>query len=179
MMGTMKWKVEDDSGKVHTFLIPNSYYVPDGGVRLFILQHWAKNQKDQKLTQGIGSTTLDDQVTLFWHQRQFSKTVYLDPNTNVATFALAPGYTKYYAFCTEASLQDEEINDPMPMETNVVRNDETGNESDTEDAQRIGNDVTYDPTPREFDMDTPKLPGISTVVVQDDKEDRQPTNVAA
>ena len=29
MMGTIKWKVEDDSGKVHTFRIPNSYYVPD------------------------------------------------------------------------------------------------------------------------------------------------------
>ena len=25
MMGTIKWKVEDDSGKVHTFRIPNSY----------------------------------------------------------------------------------------------------------------------------------------------------------
>ena len=24
MMGTIKWKVEDDSGKVHTFQIPNS-----------------------------------------------------------------------------------------------------------------------------------------------------------
>ena len=36
MMGTIKWRVEDDSGKVHTFRIPNSYYVRDGGVRLFI-----------------------------------------------------------------------------------------------------------------------------------------------
>ena len=39
MMGTLKWKVEDDSGKVHTLLIPNSYYVPDGGVIIFIPQH--------------------------------------------------------------------------------------------------------------------------------------------
>ena len=35
MMGTIKWKVEDDSGKLHTFRIPNSYYVPYGRVRLF------------------------------------------------------------------------------------------------------------------------------------------------
>ena len=107
MMGTIKWKVEDDSGKVHTFRIPNSYYVPDGGVRLFSPQHWANTQKDRKPTQGTGSTTLADRVTLFWHQRHFYKTVYLDPNTNVATFALAPGYTKYHAFCTKACLQDE------------------------------------------------------------------------
>ena len=113
MMGTIKWKVEDDSGKLHTFLIPNSYYVPDGGFRIFSPQHWAKTQKDQKPTQGTGSTTLADRVTLFWHQHHFSKTVYLDPNTNVETFARAPGYTKYHDFCTEVFLQDEEITDPM------------------------------------------------------------------
>ena len=67
----------------------------------------------------------------------------------------------------------------MSMETNVARNDETGNESDTEDAQSIGNDVPYDPTPREFDMDTPNLTGTSPVFIQDDEEDCQPTNVAA
>ena len=65
------------------------------------------------------------------------------------------------------------------METNVVINDETGNESDTKDAQSIGDNVPYDPTPREFDMDTPDLPGTAPVVVQDDEEDCQPTNVAA
>ena len=42
MMGTIKWKVEEDLGKVHTFRIPNSYYVSDGGVRLFSPQHWSK-----------------------------------------------------------------------------------------------------------------------------------------
>ena len=65
----------------------------------------------------------------------------------------------------------------MSMETNVVRNDKTGNESNTEDAQSIGDDVPYDPTPREFDMDTPNLPGTAPVVIQDDEEDCQPTNV--
>ena len=85
-------------------------------------------------------------MTLFCLQRHLSKTVHLDPNTNVATFALAPGYTKYHAFWTEACLQYEEITDPMSMETNVVRNDETGNESDTEDARSIGDNVPYDLT---------------------------------
>ena len=96
-------------------------------------------------------------MTFFWQQCHFSKTVYFDSDTNVATFALAPGYTKYHSFCTEACLKDEEINDPMSMETNVVRKDETGNESNTKDAQSIGNDVPYDPTPRGFDIDTPNL----------------------
>ena len=64
------------------------------------------------------------------------------------------------------------------MDTNMVSNDETSNKSDTEDAQSIGDDVPYDPTPREFDMDSPDLPGTAPVVVQDDEEDFQPTNVA-
>ena len=93
------------------------------------------------------------------------------------TFALAPGYTKYHAFCTEACLQDEDITDPMSMETNVVRNDETGNKRETKDSRSISDDVPYDPTPREFDMDNLNLPGTAPVVVQDDEEDRQPTNV--
>ena len=57
------------------------------------------------------------------------------------------------------------------MDTNVVSNYERGNESDTKDAQSIGDDVSYDPTPREFDMDTPNLPDTAPVVVQDDEED--------
>ena len=61
----------------------------------------------------------------------------------------------------------------MSMKTNVVRNDEKGNESNTEDAQRIGDNVPYDPTPREFDMETPNLPGTAPVVVQDDEEEAQ------
>ena len=59
------------------------------------------------------------------------------------------------------------------METNVVISDETGNESNTEDAQSIGDDVPYNPTPREIDMDTPNLPGTAPVVIQDDEEDCQ------
>ena len=38
--GTIQWKWEDDNGMVHDQTIPNSYYVPDGGVRLLSPQHW-------------------------------------------------------------------------------------------------------------------------------------------
>jgi hypothetical protein len=33
-MGTIRWKWLDDKGQEHKFLIPKSYYVPDGNVRL-------------------------------------------------------------------------------------------------------------------------------------------------
>jgi hypothetical protein len=30
--GTIEWRIEDDNGKVTKHRIPNSYYVPEGGV---------------------------------------------------------------------------------------------------------------------------------------------------
>jgi hypothetical protein len=28
MVGTVKWKIKDDKGKIHSFIIPNTYYSP-------------------------------------------------------------------------------------------------------------------------------------------------------
>ena len=69
-IGTIKWQWEDDLGKVTTFLIPKSFYVPQGKVRLLSPQHWAQAQKDYKPVQGTGETTLGNNVTLFWNQRK-------------------------------------------------------------------------------------------------------------
>ena len=50
--GTIQWKFTDDKGSIHKFLIPNSYYIQSGGVRLLSPQHWAKalkkGHKDEK-----------------------------------------------------------------------------------------------------------------------------------
>jgi hypothetical protein len=31
-IGTLAWRIADDAGKVSTLTIPNSYYIPEGGV---------------------------------------------------------------------------------------------------------------------------------------------------
>ena len=41
-IGTLHWQWSDDSGKMHTFEIPNSYYVPECELRLLSPQHWAQ-----------------------------------------------------------------------------------------------------------------------------------------
>ena len=43
-IGTLRWHWEDDKGKIHKFIIPKSYYIPEGGVRLLSPQHWAQTQ---------------------------------------------------------------------------------------------------------------------------------------
>ena len=45
-IGTIVWRWQDDQGRTQKFVIPNSFYSPDGGVRLLSPQHWARTQKD-------------------------------------------------------------------------------------------------------------------------------------
>jgi hypothetical protein len=59
--GTIVWRFADDLGAVHTFRIPNSYYVPQAEYRLFSPQHWAQaySSKREKMgcdTNGVRST---------------------------------------------------------------------------------------------------------------------------
>jgi hypothetical protein len=131
--GTLQWLLEDDDGKVHTFRIPNSYYVEQGGVRLLSPQHWAKAQSDTK-RRGTGSETTSKQVELFWGGRKFKKTVPMDAS-NVATLRLAPGYTRFGAFCAEAEVDSEEEDaHPMCFDANVVSdNEDDGEEDDLHD----------------------------------------------
>jgi hypothetical protein len=42
MVGTVKWKIKDDNGKVHNFILPNTYYSPSVETRLLSPQHWAQ-----------------------------------------------------------------------------------------------------------------------------------------
>ena len=40
--GTLRWRIEDDDGKVHTILVKDSLYVPNISKYLLSCQHWAK-----------------------------------------------------------------------------------------------------------------------------------------
>jgi hypothetical protein len=46
--GTLLWKIEDDLGRSHQIRLPNSLYVPEGGVRLLSPQHWAQHAQDNR-----------------------------------------------------------------------------------------------------------------------------------
>ena len=125
MEGTIKWKWEDDEGKVHKHVIPNSYYVPDGRVRLLSPQHWAKEQKG-KLKRDTGETTNAYQSKLQWGDNgKYTLTVPMSYDTNVATFTLAPGYKNFDLYCKEAKI-DCEREDANPTINRAVTDDEEG-----------------------------------------------------
>ena len=66
-MGTIKWSWLDDEFMVTTHLIPNSYYAPEGGVRLISPHHLAQASKD--LT-GKGEETNGVHCTLHWNKNK-------------------------------------------------------------------------------------------------------------
>ena len=55
--GTLKWKISYNKGKVHTFIIPKSFYAPNGGVRLLRPQHWARSIRHQTGCRAESNTT--------------------------------------------------------------------------------------------------------------------------
>ena len=97
--GKIRWKIEDDQGKVHAITIRDALYVPDADLRLLSPQHWSQSVKDHKPQRnGTWSATYHDKVILFWNQGKFRKTVKLNPGTNVAIFSSAHGFAKFDNF---------------------------------------------------------------------------------
>ena len=135
---------------------------------------------------------------LYWENRKRNMWVPLSRSTNVSTFHLAPGYTKYHAFCAEADLDDEDdYNDPM-CHVAEITDDEDSDDDDrsiTDDQeppvlqpQRLVNQSPQrhnrqlPSTPMTFDLDLNERllqEESEPTTIQDDEEDRQPSNVAA
>ena len=95
-IGTVRWKLQDDRGRVHTLTIPNVYYVPTLPWRLLSPQTLAQVLNDPH---GTGCLTLGDRMELFWNRKQFQKTIPLT-SSNIAITRSAPSNDKFYAFAS-------------------------------------------------------------------------------
>ena len=132
-MGTLRWQWSDDSGKKHTFEIPNSYYVPSCELRLLSPQHWAqtRNPVDRETTRCITSSV---NVYLRWTHGDENYELTLPLNkrgSNVGTLYSHPGYNKYDLFCQAAAttIDDKE---PIALLANLISDDEDKEERNTE-----------------------------------------------
>ena len=128
--GTLRWWWSDDSGKVHTFEIPNSYYVPSCELRLLSLQHWAqtRNPADRETTRCITSSV---NVYLRWTtgEEHYELTLPLNKRgSNVGTLYSHPGYNKYDLFCQAAEIKLEDDEDPIALPAHLISDDEENEE---------------------------------------------------
>jgi len=185
-VGTIRWMIEDDEGVVHEFLIPDSLYVPEGSSRLLSPQHWAQVAKDHHpLRYGTWCATYPDKIILYWNQRQYTRTIPLDPSdTNVATIHTAPGYTRYHAFCAKIGQDDtdNEGYDPdLAYDTKIVSDDEANESSESEednsdDDSRVPRSI---PLVTDFKIDGPEEASEPPPTVIEDEEDTDPQDSSA
>ena len=123
-VGTIRWKWEDDQGRPHSFDIPNSYYVPDGKLRLLSPQHWSQSQtKNRKGRATCGEQTNGNECILYWNDGQNQLHIELSRVNNVASFPLAHGFEQFESFCCEAAL-DDPTDDPIAMPSTIISDDE-------------------------------------------------------
>ena len=79
----VRWKLEDNTGKVHTYMLKNTYLIPKATTRGFVLQHLAQQAQDNNQV-SLGQESLR---WITWIQRKYKKTLLLDTKLNVKTVA--------------------------------------------------------------------------------------------
>ena len=77
--------------------------------------------KDTKPNEGTGSTTTSKSITLWWNQKRHTLEVPLSKDTNVATFMLALGFSKYTAYCHQTVFDPnkEDSSPDITMKTSI------------------------------------------------------------
>ena len=86
------------------------------------------NTPKSKHKYGTISQTTSDHVVLKWNDRKSHLTVPLSPASNVATFYLATGYTRYDDFCIQAQMDGDTlvVSDEVPMCKEIAEPDGAG-----------------------------------------------------
>ena len=97
--GMVQWKIKDDTSKVHLININGTYYMAGMPSWILLPQHFAQVANDHypKL-EGMGSITNSKNISLFWGQQTYTKTIPLDKNLNIGLMWMAPGSKAFTAY---------------------------------------------------------------------------------
>lgn len=105
--GTVDWRVADDTGKIHHFLVPNTPICTTLPGRILSPQHWAQALQARGIRtpySKVGCWTSATHVTLEWGP--FRKTIPLDRKSNVALLHTVTGHTKYTSYVAALAQPD-------------------------------------------------------------------------
>jgi hypothetical protein len=114
MVGTVKWKIKDDKGKVHSFIFPNTYYSPSVETRLLSPQHWVQTRKKGRDSYCI---TYHDAIIMRWNKDKYQITASLDnrKHRNMGVVKSASGITQYLTACQAIDTECTTIADPATI----------------------------------------------------------------
>jgi hypothetical protein len=98
-VGTVRWRIHDDGGRIHNIILPNTYYSSHAESRLLSPQHWAQIAKNGR---GTKCTTYHDAIILEWDNRRFKRTIPINSHTrNVGIISTPTGINGYLHKCEE------------------------------------------------------------------------------
>ena len=127
-------------------IITGTYLIPETTTRILSPQHLAQQSNDHyPAGEGTGSLTTSKNITLFWAQWCFTKTVPLDSRTNVGLTTTASGARSFHAFC--ATVNGPEMNELNIFTTHVIPEEEDDESFQPKDP--------VEPPPQD-EMDQPK-----------------------
>jgi hypothetical protein len=152
--GTIRWKIEDDNGVVHTIKLKNALYVPAFKTCLLCAQHWSQSANDHFPTRnGTWQASYSDHIILYWDQRRFTRTVPWDASTNTGYLWSAAGAIDYrvYSAAIDAD-NDVERHEHVCFNshadgTHLVSDDEQDEDSTANaNDNQVTDDFTYSET---------------------------------
>ena len=117
---------------MHSFEIPNSYYVPESEHSLLSPQHWAQTRPaaDREATHDITSAL---SIYLRWTKGDESYELTLPLNkrgSSMGTLYSYPGYNRYDLFCQAADIKITDDKDLIAIPAHLISDDEAKEEND-------------------------------------------------
>jgi len=135
--GTIKWKIEDDDGVVHTIKLKNSLYVPNFTNCLLCTQHWSQVTNDHfPQREGTWQASYSDTIVMYWDQRRYKRTVKWNARTNTGFFRSAAGAVDYRVYAAAVDTDNEvDVHEHVCYQshfnnTHLISDDEDDNGTD-------------------------------------------------
>ena len=120
--GTVQWKIEDNTGRVHLIHIKDTYYMTDMPNQILSPQHFAQVENDHHPSlEGMGLITHSKNITLFWGQSKYAKTTPLDKNLNIGLTWTAPGDKEFAAYM---AMMNHRVDQIQAFVSHIITDDE-------------------------------------------------------
>ena len=103
--------------------IKDTYYMADVPNRILSPQHFAQVANDHcPSPEGTGSITNSKNITLFWGQRKYAKTILLDKNLNIGLTWMVSGDEEFTAYM--AMMPSNRVDQIQAFVSHVIPEDE-------------------------------------------------------